>query len=158
VDDLYDSFLRLTYDPDGIALVLLDYGDAMWGPVELDGSQIIQITSLIRAAGVKATPRGNEQHTLRFALCRIEDSLQDAFAARINGIIALPRTMADVLVELADGRKWRLKNAAVQAWNGGQTERLSRENVELLGGQLITDAGSYTPADYWNTDPGTWES
>jgi len=155
--ELYDSFLRITYDPDGAGLVLVDFGDALWGEMALDGEQVVQEQAVVRAAGIKAFPRGNERHRLIFELCRIEEDLPDAFAARVTASTALPRGMADVLVALEDGRSWRLKDAAVKSWPGTQVERLTRERVELVGGRLVGDDGVYTPNATWGEISMLWE-
>lgn|GEM_PF-5049853 len=155
---LYDSFVRLTFDPAGAAVVLVDIGDPMWTPMSLDGGQVVEVASFVRAAGISAIPRANEQHQMSFATARIMDTMEDAFASRLNGSITLPRYMADVLISLTDGRQWRLKNCAVKSWKTAQDECISRESIEITGGQLIVDPGSYYPSDYWNTDPATWDS
>ena len=155
---LYDSFARLTFDPAGAAVVLVDFGDAMWTPMSLDGGQLVEVSTLVRAAGISAIPRANEQHRMSFSVARIMDTKEDAFASRINGSITLPRYMADVLISLTDGRQWRLKNCAVKSWKSAQEEHISRESIEITGGQLIVDPGSYYPSDYWNSDPATWDS
>lgn len=156
--DLYDSFLRVTFDPDGIALVLLDYGDAMWGPVTIDGEQSVQVQGFLRALGIKAFPRGNDLHTVSFEKCRIEDGMDDALASRLNGIIALPRTMADVLISLEDGRNWRIANCAIRNWPGGQEERLTREGVSIIGGRLTADEGVFVPGQTWGEINYEWEN
>lgn len=155
--ELSDSFLRVTFDPNGVAIVLLDYGDPLWDPVALDGRQVVQEAGLIRAAGIRAIPRGNERHTLSFSLCRIRDAMDDAFAARVNGMLALPRTMADVLISLEDGRGWRIKNAAISDWPGGQEERLTRDGVHITGGEIIADSGTFAPGSVWSADDQLWE-
>ena len=156
--DVFDSFLRVTFDPDNVALVLLDYGDALWGPVAIDGEQAVQVQGFVRALGVKAFPRGNESHSLSFEKCRILDSMHDALAGRLNGIIALPRTMADVLISLEDGRNWRIANCAVRNWPGGQEERLTREGVNIIGGLLTADEGVYAPGQKWGELNLNWEN
>jgi hypothetical protein len=156
--EVFDSFVRVIYDPDGAALVLVDYGDAMWGPVRIDGEQLVQVQSFVRALGVKAIARGNESHTLAFEKCREEDAMDDAFAARLNGIIALPRTSKDVLLSLEDGRQWRIANAAIGSWPGGQEERLTREGVEIIGGRLTVDEGVYVPGQTWGEISMEWEN
>ena len=155
--DLFESFVRVLFDPDGIAMTLLDYGDPLWEPLAFDGSQVIQEVALVRALGIRAMPRGNERHAVAFAIARIEATLYDAFASRLTGTIALPRDMADVLIALEDGRQWRLKNAAVSAWPGSQEEFIGREGVQLIGGNLEADAGVYVPGSAWNYDTEYWE-
>ncbi len=155
--ELFESFVRLMFDPDGDAVVLLDYGDPLWEPLAFDGAQVIQEAAFVRAAGIHALPHENERHTLGFALGSIEATLYDAFAHRLTGTIALPRTMNDVLIALEDGRQWRLKNAAIQSWPGSQEEFISREGVQIVGGNLEADAGVYVPGSAWNYDTEYWE-
>jgi hypothetical protein len=155
---LYDSFVRITFDPDGAALVLVDYGTALHGPIEVDGNQIVQVQGFIRSLGTKAFPRGNESHTLTFDKAGIEDSLQDAFAANLTDSISLPRTKADVLLSLEDGRQWRLKDAAIRAWPVSMDNtRITRQSCEIQGGRLVTDEGTYAPGSVWGDISTLWE-
>lgn len=155
--ELFDSFVRVTFDPDDLAIVLVDYGTPLWGEIRLDGEQIVQEQTFVRAAGIQAFPRGNERHTLAFEICRIEDDMPDAFAARLNASITLPRIKADVLLSLDDGRSWRLKNAAARSWPGTIIERITRESVQIMGGQLIADEGVYTPGLTWGEIALEWQ-
>lgn len=156
--DLYDSFIRVMWDPDGEALVLVDYGDPLWGPIMLDGEQVVDVVPLVRSAGVKAFPRGNERHQLSFELCRIRDGMDEAFAARMNAAISLPRGMADVLVTLDEDRSWRLKNCAVRSWPGGQEERFTREAISIEGGELVDESSHYEPGQTWGEIALKWEN
>ena len=156
--DLLDSFVRITFDPDGAALVLLDYGTALWGPLEINGEQIVQEQGFVRAAGIKAFPRGNNRTALRFEKSEIEDSIVDAFATGLSAIVALPRTQADILVSLQDGRNWRISNAAIRAWPVGQEARLTRQAVEIIGGRLTADAGVFVPGQTWGEINYEWEN
>lgn len=156
--ELYDSFVRVTFDPDGAALVLVDYGTALHGPIEIDGGQIVQVQGFVRAIGVKAFPRGNESHRLRFEKAGIEDSLVDAFAAFLTDSISLPRTQADVLLSLEDGRNWRIKDCAIRAWPGGTDgTRINRQGCEIKGGRILYDEGSYDPGSVWGDIGVFWE-
>jgi len=138
--ELFDSFIKLTHDPAGTPTVLLNYGDALYGEPVIDGSQLTEPVALIRAAGIIVIPRANERNTLRYTLCTVAETLTDAFAGRLTRAIALPRTMADIKIEMpvADGRKWLLKNACITAWPGGQQETLTREEIQIQGGELVT--------------------
>lgn len=113
--------------------------------------------AFIRATGIKAMPRGNASHQLTFELCRVTEGVADAFRQRLQGIATLPRTMADVLIGFADGTGYRLRNAAVRAWPGGQEQHLTRERITLLGGDLVPDAGTYTPGQSWGSIGTNWE-
>lgn len=129
----------------------------MWGPVAIDGEQVVDIQSRVRAKGIRAVPRGNETHTVEFERCHVMDTVADAFAARMNGSTAVPRGSADVLIRLGDGRGWRIKNAAVRSWPGGQVERFVRERLSIIGGEMIQD---YDPAASlaWEEITTPWES
>jgi hypothetical protein len=153
---LFDSFIRVMFDPDGIAMVLVDYGDPLWGEITLDGEQIVQEQGFVRAAGIRAIPRGNQRHTLGFELCRVETGLFEAFEARVNGMISLPKTGADILISLQAGQQWRISKCAVRNWGGSQDEFLTRERVDIVGGALSVDEGSYSPGSTWETL--IWES
>lgn len=156
--ELYDSFVRITFDPDGAALVLVDYGTPLHGPMEIDGGQVVQVQGFLRALGVKAFPRGNESHSLRFDKAGIEESLADAFAGRLTGCLSLPRTQADVLLSLEDGRNWRIANCAIRSWPGAMDgTRINRQGVEIIGGRLTADAGVYLPGQTWGEIKYEWE-
>ena len=154
--DLFDSFVRLTWDPDGDALVLVDYETPMWEPVEIDGGRVVQAVELLRAVGVRHFARGQESHRLRFVLCRVEDDMEDALAARMNSMCSLPTGTADVLLSLGDGRNWRLHSCAVRGWGGGQEEVLTREMVEIVCGRITPDEGTYAPGQTWGEIALEW--
>lgn len=156
--DLLDSFVRITFDPDDAALVLLDYGTALWAPLGINGEQVVQEQGFLRAVGIKTFSRGNDRTTVSFEKCEIETSIVGAFASSLNGIAALPRTTADILISLEDGRKWRISDAAIRAWPTGQEARLTRQAVEIVGGRLTGDAGVYIPGQTWGEINYEWEN
>lgn len=135
--ELYDSFLKITYDPDAAAVILLNYGDALWGPVELDGGQLVQEQGFVRAVGIKAFARGNERHTLKWEMAVETAGLAAAFAAQLNAAIGLPRGSSDMLISISGGAAWRLQSAAIRAWGGGQEEHITRQKVEIVGGAMV---------------------
>lgn len=153
---VYDSFIRLTYSPGFTPITLVDFGDMLWGPILIDGSQLVEVQSFVRALGISTFPRGNERHTLSFDRCRREATLADAFAARMDAILSLPRLRADVLLELEDGRAWRILNCSVESWPSEQTEFLTREGVRIIGGQLVQDEGGYGPGTPWGHISTPW--
>ncbi|WP_193214798.1 hypothetical protein [Luteolibacter marinus] len=149
--------MRVLWDPDDAALVLVDFGDPMWAPVAIDGEQVVQTAGFVRGSGVKNFPRGNESHQLTFELARITDGVADALKQRLLGMASLPRTMKPVLIVFDDGVQWRLSNCAVQSWPGGQEEFIGREGVVILGGALAADVGVYVPGATWGEINFTWE-
>jgi len=157
-EELYESFVRLTWSPDISPLILVDYGTPLWGAINLNGSQVVDVENLVRSAGAVAYPMGNEQTSLEFDVCRVKPTIHEAFSSRLDGIIALPRAAADVLITMQNGRQWRIKNAAIESWPGSQTEFLTRESIRIVGGQLIPDTGDYNPINRWENIHLYWES
>lgn len=151
--DLWDSIVRIVWDPAGTSMVLVDFGDPMWEPVELDGRQEIQTARYVRGTGTKNFPRGNESHELRFTLAREIESTVDAFEERLANTLLLPRGMADVLIQFESGRQFLLKNAAVSGWPNGQEDHLTRETVIIQGGEITEDATAYTIGNTWGESP-----
>lgn len=143
-DTIYESTVQVIWEPDGAAVLLVDFGDAMWDVVKMDGGQVVQEIEPLRAAGIVAEPRGNERHTLTFTLCRETDGIAAAFEARLERAMQVPRTRADVLIRFSGGDKYRLKNAAVRSWPNDQVEHLTSEAMEIIGGEVVADTGTYT--------------
>lgn len=108
----------------------------MWEPVALDGRQFVQVAARVRAVGIKAIPRGNEQHTLTYTKCVETAGIADAAKAVLNHAKNLPLGMAAVTVTFADATVFTLADAAVEAWGGGQTEHLARLSTRIIGGAL----------------------
>jgi hypothetical protein len=156
--ELFGSFARITYDPDGIALVLLDYNDDLWEPLAINGDQMVQVQGFVRAAGIKAFARGNEKTSLNFMKCNIETSVVEGFARLLSDIVALPKSTADILISLEDGRNWRIPDAAIQSWPASQEARLTRQTVEIIGGKIAGDAGVYIPGQTWGEINYQWEN
>ncbi|QJE95953.1 LamG-like jellyroll fold domain-containing protein [Luteolibacter luteus] len=142
---LLDSFVRVVWDPDGAKKVLVEIGDPMWSPVAIDGEQVVDVAQGSNIVGVRNFPRGNEAHKLTFTLCRIKDTLDDAFETRMNEAMALPRDMRDIVFSLQSGKAWRLKNAAVKSWPTNQRERLTKQNLVILGGEIVAEANAPQP-------------
>jgi hypothetical protein len=155
---LWDSIVRVMWDPDGAALVLVDYGDPMWEPVSVDGQQSVQAIAAVRASGAKHLPRGNESHLLSFTLARIEAGVSDAFVARLAAGVSLPKSASKpVLLSFESGEQFRLSDCAVRAWPHSQEEHVTRESVVIDGGRLTVDAGMYVPGTTWGEISFNWE-
>jgi hypothetical protein len=146
--DLYDSFVRISY----AGRMLLDYGDPLWGPVTIDGQQIVETVNFVASPTARNFARGNETHVIRFELCRIFQSMEDAFAARLSAMASLPRAESGLLIELRDGRKWAMTSATARSWSGLQEERMTREVVEIIGGGLAPFTGSVTASPRWGAN------
>lgn len=147
--ELWDSVVLVTWDPAGTALVLVDFGAPMWEPVTLNGEQLVQSSTYVRAAGTKHFPRGNETNQLTFTLARITDGVADALEARLVNAIALPRTKGDVLLTFESGTQLLMKDCAIRSWGGGQEEHLTRETLTILGGAMQVTTATYTPGAIW---------
>jgi hypothetical protein len=156
--DLWDSIVRVTWDPDATALVLVDFGDPMWEPVSVDGEQLVQRSSYIRALGAKHFPRGNESHRLAFSLARITEGVSEAFVARLTAALALPKTDGKpVLLAFESGEQFRLADCAVRAWPHSQVDGVTRETVVIECGRMTADAGVYAPGQTWGEISFHWE-
>lgn len=134
--ETWDSLVKVMHG----ATTLVAIGDPMFGPVTIDGSQAVQVAELVRAAGIKAYPRGNERHTVEMTVCKEHDSvataLKNAFTAALNA----PRTMADVDITFADGSGIRVKNASVESWQAGHDAHLGRTTLRIIGGEIAAIA------------------
>ena len=133
MEDTYESLVEVKHG----ATVIVERGAPMWKPVELNGQQAVQVAARLRAAGVKAIPRGNESNVLTFSLCNETESVEAAAKALLQFPISLPRTMADVTITFEDLSGIIVKNAAVQSWQGGQEAVLGRHSVTITGGELV---------------------
>ncbi|MCW1887719.1 hypothetical protein OKA04_23480 [Luteolibacter flavescens] len=151
--DLWDSPVRVMWDPGGVRLVLVPYGAPMWEPVKVDGRQEVQVTAPVRAKGVVNLPRGNESHAIAFALARVKASPLAAVEANFTDALQLPRGKADVLLSFAGGRQFRVKNCAVQSWPHDHEDHVCRQRVSILGGEITLDAGSYVEGPVWGEVP-----
>jgi hypothetical protein len=109
---------------------------------------VVTPVPLVRAAGIKARPRGNEQHTLTFSLCKelpVDTPLTVENAAKAAAIypITLPRTMADVKMQFANGSGITLKNACITEWDASNQDHLGRYTLTFIGGELTAiEAGT----------------
>jgi hypothetical protein len=135
--------------------VLVALGQPMWELPRLNGRQVVQTAAFIRAAGVRAIPRGNETHILTFESCHEETDIKTAMFGQLSLPAGLPKGMADVTVTFEDGSGIRIKNAAVESWEGDQTERLGRHRVNIIGGEIEIAAG--IPGVNWEDITTNWE-
>lgn len=156
--ELLDSIVRVIWDPDSAALVLVDYGDPMWEPVSINGEQMVQTASFVRGLGTKHFPRGNESHRLTFTLARITEGVSKAFVTRLSAGISLPKAASKpVLLAFESGEQFRAANCAVRAWPHSQEEHVTRESVIIEAGPLSIDAGVYVPGETWGEISYHWE-
>jgi hypothetical protein len=153
MSDLWDSAVRVIWDPDGVRLVLVPYGAPMWDPVKVEGSQQVQKAGAIRRGGVKNYPRRNEEHHVGFALARVKDSVSAALQANFADTLGLPRTMKDVLLSFPGGRQFRVKNCAVQSWQHEHEDHVCKQVVKIQGGEIVSDPGEYDEGNTWGEVP-----
>lgn len=148
--ELWDSIVRVTWDPAGTALVLVDFGTPMWEPVAVDGEQAVQTASFVRAAGAKHFPRGNESHRIAFALARIKDGISEAFVGRLSDVIALPKSASKpVLLSFESGEQFLFADCAIRAWPHSQEEHVTRQGLVIEAGAMTATAATYTPGAVW---------
>jgi hypothetical protein len=65
------------------------------------------------------------------------DGIQEALLAELHHAAGLPRTKANVTVELEDDTGFTVYNATVESWSGGQVEQLARLGTVIRGGRLV---------------------
>lgn len=130
--ETFESLVKVMHG----ATTLVSIGDPMWELPALNGRQVVQSAQFVRAAGIKAFPRGNQSNELTFSLCNEQTTIEAAMKAQFQFPVTAPKTMADVTVTFADGSGVKIKNAAVESWSGGQTERLGRHTLRIIGGEL----------------------
>lgn len=152
--EILDSTVRLMWDPDGEAIVLLQIGDPMWSLIKDNGQQVVEAATLVRAAGIKALARGNESHEFTFELVRATPGPVDAFRQRLRNITTLPKGSADMLISFDVDQEteehFRLKDSAIRGWPGFQEDQLAIERISILGGQLVVDEGGpYEEGSVW---------
>ncbi|MBK1884900.1 hypothetical protein JIN85_20990, partial [Luteolibacter pohnpeiensis] len=143
-EELYDSFLQLTWDAYGAPTRLVSVGDPLWGGIEINGGQTVDEVPYTKAAGIRALPLGNERNQLKFERCVIHDSVVAAFSRRLKASTLVPRNGADLHIQSTDGYGFLLKNAAIRSWPtgqlvDGQPTRFTREGLEIIGGSLVMD-------------------
>lgn len=157
--ELFESVVRVTWDPDGAAVVLVDYGTPMWEPVRLDGQQLLDVSPLVRAAGSAVIPRGNETHILTFMKAAETAGVREAIAGQIGAQRSAPRGRADVLLQVGNHGGWRLRGAAVESWPGGQAiEHIAAIGLRIMGGDLVVDPGTPTPGGTWGEINLQWQN
>lgn len=134
MEEVFDSLVSVSH----ASTVLVAIGDPMWDVVRINGSQVIQSIARVRAAGIRAQPRGNESHTLTFSLCVIAESVEAAAKAAAHYAHTLPKTMADVTVKFADDTGITLKDAAIASWQAENSDPLGRHTLTIIGGEIVT--------------------
>ena len=143
-DVLYESLLRITYDPDGdLPIVLLDFEQDVAGEPRLDGGQLVQVVQYIRAKGVSTFGRGNESHVLVIPL--VEETLSPLEAH--NSLFRKRQTLPtsgnkDILVEVQEGDSFTLKSCTVGSWNGAIMEHLVEHALVIRFGEIETTSSS----------------
>ncbi|MCW1926278.1 hypothetical protein OKA05_27235 [Luteolibacter arcticus] len=151
--DLWDSPVRVMWDPDGARFVLVPYGAPMWEPVKVDGGQEVQTSATVRGTGVVNYPRGNEAHKIDFTMARVKGGVKAAVQANFVDALALPRSRKDVLLSFAGGRQFRVKDCAVQSWPHEHEDQVCRQTVRILGGNIVADLGTYVEGSVWGEVP-----
>jgi hypothetical protein len=138
--DLFDSPVKITRDPSGTPVVIIDYGDPLTELPRIDGRQIIEVLSHIRATGPGTVSRQNELHTLTFTAVTIAASIDAAIEAAFDHAGAAPRTTNTYQIETAAGKKWTLAAATMESWSGTITDSLALKTITLQGGTLTVTA------------------
>ncbi|MEM1085950.1 MAG: hypothetical protein AAGI48_17710 [Verrucomicrobiota bacterium] len=152
-DRTYCSAVRVVWDPDGVGLILVDWDEVMTDRVKLNGRQVVQESDPVRSVGIDTHPRGNERHELTFGRRFEEQGLEQALENRIQRSLRLPRTKADVLLVFQDsGTQFRLRKASVRAWPSDQDGNRTDDRVEIIGGEVVEDTGSYNTLTNWGDD------
>lgn len=139
--ELLESSLRITWDPEGAPVVLVNYGDDLAGEITLDGQQAVDIVPFVRAAGVTTYDRGNEQHQINIPLSVETPDVPGAHASVFAIAKQLPRSGdADCLIEIEGGGAYTLKSATIQGWTGTPHSRISDHGISIVCGLIETTA------------------
>lgn len=150
----YASHLQIVHG----TTVLLDYGDMIESPPTIDGSQIVEVTPLVRASFPSIIPRGNEQHSIEFTLTEQVASAFESMRHVLEHSSTFNRSAAMVTITLNDGNTdyYELHNAVVSAWNSGHDSMRESLKVSITGGRL-TRVPVLEPAEDWEGHAIIWE-
>jgi len=142
---LYQSPLRITWNPGPSQVILVDFGDDLDSLIEINGQKIVQTAQRVRADSVETYDRGNSSTTIKFAK-RIEcASLQDALTRSFNELSLIPSGAAIVRIEVQgnESNPWRMNNAVIGSWDGGIA---ANAEIFAIVGRTLTGSRFYTEA------------
>jgi len=114
---MISSCYKLTYDPAGTPVVILDYGDRIGDELEYALAKTVEVISLVDAAAPFI--RVGKNAATSFSIMRAVDSPTDheARAAILNSIVdAQTATKKPLKIEVlgyTDGRYWQFANATI---------------------------------------------
>lgn len=135
--EVIESILRITHDPDAVAPnVLLNFGDDVLSESRLQSGQLVDIVNAVRKTGVVTFARDNERNQFTIPKATENATIRGAHDAMFSAAVAVPRYTSDVLFEVEDGGTWRMKNATIQAWDGGVESIFSIQMLSIIGGEL----------------------
>ena len=135
--ELLCSLLRITWDPEGASpVVLLDWDDDITGEPTLDGGQIVQTAEYLRAGGAVTMGRGNERHSLRVPMADEREGIAAAQDYLFSASIKVPRSSADVLIEVNGGGAYIMRNATIESWNGLSEGHITSRILQVTGGTI----------------------
>jgi hypothetical protein len=107
---------KITYDPSGAPLVLVDFGAKIGEEIEIPWTQLVQDSKRLRAANAKYFGRGNVENGLTFSV--FKDHANDATARNwmLTHAIALPALVTKTLkLEVAGSGGFLMAEAVIRS-------------------------------------------
>jgi hypothetical protein len=142
---LYGSPLRVTWNPGGSGVVLVDFGDELIGDITLNGQRIVQTSNRVRSAGGVSFDRGNKRNVFKIARRKEQPTLQDALSQALYELATVPDGAADVLFEIqGQTQTFTLQDATIGDWDGGIPTG-EMETFAIIGRTISGGAFILTP-------------
>lgn len=129
--EVFDSVCRLRHG----STVLVAIGDPCWEIVRVNGRQLVDEVTRVRAAGLKAVPRGNESNEITYTLCEECEDIEAASKAALTYPAALPRTAATITLDFADSSGATYADGVISDWSSDIEGRLVRHRVRIVAGK-----------------------
>lgn len=114
---------KLTFDPAGVPLVLLDYGDWIEGELRFPLRRGLEVVNLADSANPFLRPTGNAVITIAFDRYRDETLDTTARRAVMESLVAiLPLARKPMFVEVSGivDRYWRFESCFITEHNPGR--------------------------------------
>ncbi|MGJ8674068.1 hypothetical protein [Rubritalea sp.] len=127
MSDIYiTSEYRVTWDPDGEGLVLLDYDERMLAEIQLPQSHAVVKHKHFRADNLKIWGRGGVSFYFRFSAVKEYDTAEDARDEMFRQSVILQALRDGVLqVEVRNGATFQYSAAAIE----GAAPQMVRNSV-----------------------------
>lgn len=110
---------KITYDPTGTPLVLVDFDDDLEGVIKFPWEQSVQESPRTKAKYRSSFGRGNAESGITFLHVRDHADFLTALAFCPNHVIAISALAdaeaKDIHVELTNGTKWKLSKCVFRS-------------------------------------------